>query len=76
MTVSSVLVVGGGIAGVSTVAELRKNGYAGALTLLSTAVKGSVTEYQGWDCHPAGVRECPHPVAACDRRTGSRPCLP
>lgn len=35
MTVSSVLVVGGGIAGVSTVAELRKNGYAGELTLVS-----------------------------------------
>ncbi|MEU4454036.1 FAD-dependent oxidoreductase [Nocardioides sp. NPDC023903] len=35
MTVSSVLVVGGGIAGVSTAAELRKNGYAGELTLLS-----------------------------------------
>ncbi|MEU0270038.1 FAD-dependent oxidoreductase [Nocardioides sp. NPDC006303] len=35
MTVSSVLVVGGGIAGVSTVAELRKNGYAGELTLLT-----------------------------------------
>ncbi|MEU0312634.1 FAD-dependent oxidoreductase [Nocardioides sp. NPDC006273] len=35
MTVSSVLVVGGGIAGVSTVAELRKNGYAGELTLIS-----------------------------------------
>jgi 3-phenylpropionate/trans-cinnamate dioxygenase ferredoxin reductase subunit len=35
VTVSSVLVVGGGIAGVSTVAELRKNGYAGELTLLS-----------------------------------------
>lgn len=35
MTVSSVLVVGGGIAGVSTVAELRKQGYAGELTLLS-----------------------------------------
>ncbi|MFE3997837.1 NAD(P)/FAD-dependent oxidoreductase [Nocardioides sp. YIM B13467] len=35
MTVSSVLVVGGGIAGVSTVAELRKNGYAGDLTLLT-----------------------------------------
>jgi 3-phenylpropionate/trans-cinnamate dioxygenase ferredoxin reductase component len=33
--VSSVVVVGGGIAGVSTVAELRKNGYAGELTLLS-----------------------------------------
>ena len=29
------VVVGGGIAGVSTVAELRKNGYAGELTLLS-----------------------------------------
>ena len=36
MTVSSVLVVGGGIAGVSTAAELRKNGYAGELTLLTT----------------------------------------
>lgn len=35
MTVSSVLVVGGGIAGVSTVAELRKNGYAGELTLVT-----------------------------------------
>ncbi|MFE6645258.1 NAD(P)/FAD-dependent oxidoreductase [Nocardioides sp. NPDC057772] len=35
MTVSSVVVVGGGIAGVSTVAELRKNGYAGELTLLT-----------------------------------------
>lgn len=35
MTVSSVVVVGGGIAGVSTVAELRKNGYAGELTLVS-----------------------------------------
>lgn len=35
MTVSSVLVVGGGIAGVSTAAELRKHGYAGELTLLS-----------------------------------------
>lgn len=35
MTISSVLVVGGGIAGVSTVAELRKNGYAGELTLVS-----------------------------------------
>ncbi|MFE6507515.1 NAD(P)/FAD-dependent oxidoreductase [Nocardioides sp. NPDC057767] len=35
MTVSSVVVVGGGIAGVSTVAELRKNGYAGELTLIS-----------------------------------------
>lgn len=35
MTVSSVLVVGGGIAGVSTAAELRKRGYAGELTLLS-----------------------------------------
>lgn len=35
MTVSSVLVVGGGIAGVSTAAELRKNGYAGELTLLT-----------------------------------------
>ncbi|MFD7073273.1 NAD(P)/FAD-dependent oxidoreductase [Nocardioides sp. NPDC059952] len=35
MTVSSVLVVGGGIAGVSTVAELRKSGYAGELTLVS-----------------------------------------
>ncbi|MFE7223480.1 NAD(P)/FAD-dependent oxidoreductase [Nocardioides sp. NPDC057577] len=35
MTVSSVLVVGGGIAGVSTVAELRKNGYVGDLVLLS-----------------------------------------
>ncbi|SDK08963.1 Reductase C-terminal [Nocardioides sp. YR527] len=35
MTVSSVLVVGGGIAGVSTVAELRKNGFVGELTLLS-----------------------------------------
>ncbi|WP_406025263.1 FAD-dependent oxidoreductase [Nocardioides sp. NBC_00850] len=35
MTVSSVLVVGGGIAGVSTVAELRKQGYAGELTLVS-----------------------------------------
>lgn len=33
------------------------------LTLLSTAVKGSVTEYQGWDCAP-GERTCPHPVAA------------
>lgn len=38
MTVSSVVVVGGGIAGVSTVAELRKNGYAGDLTLLSADV--------------------------------------
>ncbi|MFI5624373.1 NAD(P)/FAD-dependent oxidoreductase [Nocardioides sp. NPDC051685] len=35
MTASSVVVVGGGIAGVSTVAELRKNGYAGDLTLVS-----------------------------------------
>ena len=35
MTVSSVVVVGGGIAGVSTVAELRKHGYVGDLTLLS-----------------------------------------
>ncbi|GGU21274.1 NAD(P)/FAD-dependent oxidoreductase [Nocardioides albus] len=35
MTVSSVVVVGGGIAGVSTVAELRKHGYAGELTLVS-----------------------------------------
>ncbi|MEI7056298.1 FAD-dependent oxidoreductase [Nocardioides sp. CCNWLW239] len=35
MTVTSVVVVGGGIAGVSTVAELRKNGYAGELTLVS-----------------------------------------
>ncbi|MGH3352134.1 MAG: NAD(P)/FAD-dependent oxidoreductase [Nocardioides sp.] len=35
MTVSSVVVVGGGIAGVSTVAELRKSGYAGELTLVS-----------------------------------------
>lgn len=35
MTVSSVLVVGGGIAGVSTVAELRKQGYAGELTLVT-----------------------------------------
>lgn len=35
MTVSSVLVVGGGIAGVSTVAALRKNGFAGEVTLLS-----------------------------------------
>ena len=35
VSVSSVVVVGGGIAGVSTVAELRKNGYAGELTLLS-----------------------------------------
>jgi len=35
VTVSSVLVVGGGIAGVSTAAELRKNGYAGELTLVS-----------------------------------------
>ncbi|GGR44206.1 NADPH-dependent 2,4-dienoyl-CoA reductase/sulfur reductase-like enzyme [Nocardioides luteus] len=34
-SVASVVVVGGGIAGVSTVAELRKNGYAGELTLLS-----------------------------------------
>ncbi len=33
--VSSVVVVGGGIAGVSTVAELRKHGYAGELTLVS-----------------------------------------
>ena len=32
----SVVVVGGGIAGVSTVAALRKNGYAGELTLLSS----------------------------------------
>ncbi|OIJ23957.1 ferredoxin reductase [Nocardioides luteus] len=32
---SSVVVVGGGIAGVSTVAELRKKGYVGDLTLLS-----------------------------------------
>ena len=38
MTVSSVVVVGGGIAGVSTVAELRKNGYVGDLTLLSSDV--------------------------------------
>jgi NADPH-dependent 2,4-dienoyl-CoA reductase/sulfur reductase-like enzyme len=36
VTISSVLVVGGGIAGVSTVASLRKNGYAGELTLLTT----------------------------------------
>lgn len=35
MTVASVVVVGGGIAGVSTVAELRKAGYAGELTLVS-----------------------------------------
>jgi NADPH-dependent 2,4-dienoyl-CoA reductase/sulfur reductase-like enzyme len=35
VTVSSVVVVGGGIAGVSTVAELRKHGYVGDLTLLS-----------------------------------------
>ena len=35
MTVSSVVVVGGGIAGVSTVAELRKQGYVGDLTLVS-----------------------------------------
>lgn len=34
-----------------------------ALTLLSTVVKGSVNEYQGWDC-PPGERQCPHPVAA------------
>ncbi|MFD4325201.1 NAD(P)/FAD-dependent oxidoreductase [Nocardioides sp. NPDC058538] len=32
---SSVVVVGGGIAGVSTVAELRKHGYTGELTLVS-----------------------------------------
>ncbi|NYI80303.1 FAD-dependent oxidoreductase [Nocardioides panzhihuensis] len=35
MTVASVVVVGGGIAGVSTVAELRKAGYAGELVLVS-----------------------------------------
>ena len=35
MTVSSVLVVGGGIAGVSMVAELRKQGYVGDLTLVT-----------------------------------------
>jgi NADPH-dependent 2,4-dienoyl-CoA reductase/sulfur reductase-like enzyme len=35
VTVASVVVVGGGIAGVSTVAELRKAGYAGKLTLVS-----------------------------------------
>ena len=34
-SVASVVVVGGGIAGVSTVTELRKNGYAGELTLVS-----------------------------------------
>ncbi|TQL66272.1 NAD/ferredoxin-dependent reductase-like protein [Nocardioides albertanoniae] len=34
-SVASVVVVGGGIAGVSTVTELRKNGYAGGLTLLT-----------------------------------------
>ncbi|MBC7278520.1 FAD-dependent oxidoreductase [Nocardioides sp.] len=35
MTVASVVVVGGGVAGVSTVAELRKAGYAGELVLVS-----------------------------------------
>ena len=36
---------------------------AAALTLLSTLARGSVVEYQGWDCAP-GEAACPHPVAA------------
>jgi len=33
------------------------------VTLATSLVRRSVTEYQGWDC-PPGVRACPHPVAA------------
>jgi hypothetical protein len=49
---------------VSARALVRPVLLAVALALASTAVKGSVMEYHGWDCHPAGVRECPRPVAA------------